>query len=177
MPSRAFTCGRRPTIGILGDVLKLQTELPPLSPMPSKSRCLEMLPPRIELGGTRNPAAFDAYLRGKNMARTAPSDADTQAAVGAYTEAIRLDSHFAMAFAERSLELTNYADFNARGPAVRASFDKALADARTAVSFAPDLADGHYALAVALQEGSQDFVQADEEYERAWRLHRAAPGC
>jgi len=78
-----------------------------------------------------------------------------------------------MAFAERSLELNGYARFNARGPAVRAAFDKALVDARTAVSLAPGLAEGHYALAVILQEGSLEFVQANEEYERALAL---APG-
>jgi TolB-like protein len=157
----------------LGDVLKLQTEIATAVASALKVTLLGDLVTRVELGGTRNPAAFDAYLRGKKMGRTAISDEDAQAAVAAYTEAIRLDPRFASAFAERSLELTNYGEFNARGPAVRVSFDKALVDARTAVSLAPDLADGHYALAVALQEGSQDFVKADEEFERAFAL---APG-
>jgi TolB-like protein len=157
----------------LGDVLKLQTEIATAVASALKVALLGDFAAKVELGGTRNPAAFDAYLRGKKMGRTALSDEDTQAAVGAYTEAIRLDPGFAMAFAERSLELSNYADFNARGPAVRVNFDKALVDARTAISLAPDLADGHYALAVALQDGFQDFVQADEEFERALAL---APG-
>ena len=157
----------------LGDVLKLQTEIATAVASALKVTLLGDVAAKVELGGTRNPAAFDAYLRGKKMARTALSDEGAQAALGAYTEAIRLDPHFAMAFAERSLELTNYGDFNARGPAVRVSFEKALSDARTAVSLAPDLADGHYALAVALQEGSQDFVQADGEFGHAMAL---APG-
>ena len=96
-----------------------------------------------------------------------------QAALGAYTEAINLDSHFAMAFVEQSLELSNYAEFNARGPAVRMNFDKALADARTAVSLAPELAEAHYALAVVLRSAFLDFTQADKEFERALAL---APG-
>jgi TolB-like protein/Flp pilus assembly protein TadD len=151
----------------LGDVLKLQSDVATDVAGALKVTLLGDVAAKVELGGTRMPAAFDAYLHGKRMGRTALSDEDTQAAVGAYTEAIRLDPRFALAFAERSLELSNFADFNARGPAVRASFDKALADAHTAVSLAPDLADGHYALAVVLQEGSQDFVKADEEFERA----------
>ena len=157
----------------LGDVLKLQTEIAIAVANVLKVTLLGDVAARAELGGTRNPAAFDAYLRGKKLGRIALRGEDAQAAVGAYAEAIRLDPHFAMAFAERSLELINYAEFNARGPAVRESFDKALADARTAVSLAPDSAEGHYALAVVLQEASQEFVQAHDEFEHALAL---APG-
>jgi serine/threonine-protein kinase len=138
-----------------------------------KVTLLDDVAAKVELGGTRNPAAFDAYLRGVNTGRTALSDKDTQAAIAAYTEAIQFDPHFATAFAARSLELSNYADFNARGPEVRMSFDKALADARTAVTLAPELAEGHYVLAVALQLGLLDYAGAKEEYQRALAL---APG-
>jgi TolB-like protein/Flp pilus assembly protein TadD len=157
----------------LGDVLALQTEIATSVANALKVTLLEDTGKRMELGGTTNLAAFDAYLRGKTTARTAISDNGTQSAITAYTEAIQLDPHFAMAFAERSIELSNYADFNARGPAVRVSFDKALADARSAVSLAPDLAEGHYALAVAFKEGYLEYAQANEEYERALAL---APG-
>jgi TolB-like protein/Flp pilus assembly protein TadD len=157
----------------LGDVLALQTEIATSVANALKVTLLDDTSRKIELGGTEIPAAFDAYLRGKKIGRTAISDADVQAALAAYTEAIHLDPHFAMAFAERSLELVGYARFNARGPLVRATFDHALADARTAVSLAPDLAEGHYALAVILQDGSLEFAQANEEYERALAL---APG-
>ena len=157
----------------LGDVLALQTEIATSVANALKVTLLEDTSRKIELGGTEIPAAFDAYLRGKTTGRTALSDEDTQAAIGAYTEAIHLDPHFAMAFAERSLELSNYAFFNARGPSVRATFEKAVADARTAVSLAPELAEGHYALAVTLEGGSLEFAQSNEEFERALAL---APG-
>jgi tetratricopeptide (TPR) repeat protein len=154
-------------------VLKLESDIASAVASALKVALLGDVATKIELGGTRNPAAFDAYLRGVKTGRTALSDEDTQAAIAAYTEAIRLDPHFAMAFAARSLELSNYADFNARGPAVRMSFDKALADARTAVSLAPELAEAHYVLAVALELGFLDFARANEEFERALAL---APG-
>jgi serine/threonine-protein kinase len=157
----------------LGDVLALQTEIATAVANALKVTLLEDTGRKIELGGTEIPAAFDAYLRGKKIGRTALSDEDTQAAIGAYTEAVHLDPRFAMAFAERSIELSNYAFFNARGPSVRATFDRAVADARTAVSLAPELAEAHYALAVALEGGSLDYAQANEEYERALAL---APG-
>jgi TolB-like protein/Flp pilus assembly protein TadD len=157
----------------LGDVLALQTEIATAVANALKVTLLEDAGRKIELGGTEIPAAFDAYLRAKKLGRTALSDEDTQAAIDAYTQAIHLDPHFAVAFAERSLELSNYANFNARGPSVRATLDKALADARMAVSLAPEIAEGHYALAVILEERSQEFAQANVEYERALAL---APG-
>jgi TolB-like protein/Flp pilus assembly protein TadD len=157
----------------LGDVLALETEIATSVANALKVKLLEDTGNKIELGGTVIPAAFDAYLRGKRIGRTAIREADRQAALGAYTEAINLDPHFAMAFVERSLDLSNYAVFSARGPAVRVSFDKALADARTAVSLAPELAEAHYALAVVLRSAFLDFTQADKESERALAL---APG-
>jgi TolB-like protein/Tfp pilus assembly protein PilF len=157
----------------LGDVLALETEIATSVANALKVTLLEDTGNRIEIGGTVIPAAFDAYLRGERMGRTAIREADRQAALGAYTEAINLDPHFAMAFVERSLDLSNYAVFSARGPAVRISFDQALADARTAVSLAPELAEAHYALAVVLRSAFLDFTQADTEFERALAL---APG-
>jgi TolB-like protein/Flp pilus assembly protein TadD len=157
----------------LGEVLALETEIATSVANALEVTLLEDTEKKVELGGTVIPAAFDAYLRGKRIGRTAIGEADVQAALGAYTEAINLDSHFAMAFVERSLELSNYAEFNARGPAVRMSFDKALADARTAVSLAPELAEAHYALAVVLRSAFLDFTQAENEFERALAL---APG-
>jgi TolB-like protein/Flp pilus assembly protein TadD len=157
----------------LGDVLALQTEIATSVANGLKVTLLEETGKKIELGSTANPAAFDAYLRGKKTGRTALGEEDMQAALAAYTEAIQVDPHFAMAFAERSLELSNYATFNARGPAVRVYYDKALADARSAVSLAPDLAEGHYALAVAFEVDFLEFARANEEFERALAL---APG-
>ena len=59
------------------------------------------------------------------------------------------------------------------GRDIRATYDKALADAREALRLAPGLAEGHLALARYLLEGSLDFSQASVEYERAVAL---APG-
>jgi TolB-like protein/Tfp pilus assembly protein PilF len=157
----------------LSDVLALQTEIATSVANALKITLLEDTGRKIELGGTTTPEAFDAYLRGMKIGRTALSEQQTQAAIGAYTEAIHLDPHFASAFAERSRELTNYAIWNAQGPVVHLTFEKALADARTAIGLAPDLAEAHYALAIALDNGFLDFTQADQEYERALAL---APG-
>jgi tetratricopeptide (TPR) repeat protein len=95
-----------------------------------------------------------------------------QDAISACTEAIQLDPNYALAFAERSLEFSNYATFSARGPAVHEANDRALADGRTALSLAPALADAHYAMAVTLRD-SLEFGPANEEFRRALEF---APG-
>jgi TolB-like protein len=156
----------------LGDVLKLQTEIATTVASSLRVALLEGTGRRIELGGTSDPAAFDAYLRGLKIARTADSAAETRAALAAYTDAVQHDPDFATAFAERSVELTNFADFDAHGAEAGEAYDRALADARTAVRLAPDLALGHYVLGVA-RENFLQIPEASEEFERAAEL---APG-
>ena len=56
---------------------------------------------------------------------------------------------------------------------MREGFDKAQADARQALALAPDLAQAHLALASVSDNGTLDFTQASEAYERALAL---APG-
>ena len=56
---------------------------------------------------------------------------------------------------------------------MREGFDKAQADARQALALAPDLAQAHLALAAVAENGTLDFTQASEAYERALAL---APG-
>lgn len=156
----------------LGDVLKLQTEIATAVASALKVTLLGDVAAKVELGGTRNPAAFDAYLRGVKAASSIRDANDTPTAIAAYTEAIRLDPHYALAFAGRSIALAIVAE-EADTAAARDGFDKAQADARQALGIAPDLAQAHVALAHVSELGNLDFRQASEEYERALAL---APG-
>ena len=153
----------------LGDVLKLETDIASAVASALKVSLLADVATNIELGGTRNAAAFDAYLRGRKANLAAHSGKDIQTAIAAYTEAVGLDANYALALANRSLALTIYAD-NASGPVLRESFDQARQDALKAIALAPDLAEGHLALAVYFTDGSLDFTRANEEYERALAL-------
>jgi TolB-like protein/Tfp pilus assembly protein PilF len=156
----------------LGDVLRLQTEIATAVANALKVTLLGDLSAKIELGGTRNPAAFDAYLRASKAYSRYQNAQDLQGAIALYTEATRLDPEYALAFAERSLAFSAFRDNFARGPAVHASIEKSQADARRAVALAPDLGEGHLALADTLKR-SLDFTRVSEEYERALAL---APG-
>ena len=157
----------------LGDVLKLQTEIAAAVAGALKITLLGDVAERIELGGTRSPAAFDAYLRGSKAFSSTHDVSSLQSAITEYTEAIRLDPSYALAFAGRSLARSGYATEFATGPAIREFFDKAQADAREALKLAPELAEGHLALASYFNRGALDFTHANEAYERAVVL---APG-
>jgi TolB-like protein len=157
----------------LGDVLKLQSEIATAVAGALRITLLGDVAAKIELGGTRNPAAFDAYLRAAKAYNGFHEAKDLQTAIAAYTEAIGLDANYALAFAGRSLALSRYASEFATDAGVRKNYDRAQADARQALSLAPDLAEGHLASGNVIAEASLDMAQALAEYERAIAL---APG-
>jgi TolB-like protein/Tfp pilus assembly protein PilF len=157
----------------LGDVLKLQTEIATAVASALKVTLLGDVAVKVELGGTQNPGAFDAYLRAEKAYSSIHEAKELPAAIAAYTEAIRLDPNYALAFAGRSIVLSNVAGEAETPTAAREGYDKAQADARQALSLAPDLAQAHLASATVLELGTLDFTQASAAYERALAL---APG-
>jgi TolB-like protein/Flp pilus assembly protein TadD len=154
----------------LSDVLEVQTEIATSVAEALKVTILGDVGTRIELGGTRVPAAFDAYLRGRRAHRRgAPG---LPAAIDAYTEALRLDPHYALALAMRSLAFTGYAGDVATRASPRAPRGEGLADARQALALCPELAAGYMALGAYLGD-ALEFVRARDAYRRARSL---APG-
>ena len=156
----------------LGDVLKLQTEIAAEVASALKVTLLSDVSARIELGGTHNAAALDAYLRGAKASSAIYESKDLPKAIAAYTEAVRLDPHYALAFAARSMARSNYTAVVASGAAIFEGFDNARADARQALILAPGLAEAHLALGL-VSEYNLDFTQGSDAYERALAL---APG-
>ena len=158
----------------LGDVLKLETEIATAVASALKVSLFGDVATKIELGGTRNAAAFDAYLHGVMASASFHGEKDLQAAIDAFTEAIRLDPNYALAFARRSRAMSSYAGLLNSSPETRnRQFDQARNDALQSIALAPDLAEGHLALADFLESGALDFRRANDEYERARAL---APG-
>jgi TolB-like protein len=140
----------------LGDVLKLQTDIANAVASALRVTLLGDVAARIEVGGTRVPAAFDAYLRASNayrrfgpvnLAARALNQEGLQSAIDAYTGAIRADPNYALAYAGRSLAFADFARALVSGPDAGDYLNKAQRDARKAIALAPDLADGHLALA------------------------------
>jgi TolB-like protein/Tfp pilus assembly protein PilF len=156
----------------LGDVLKLQTEIAIAVAQALRITLLDDVAATAALGGTKNPDALDAYLRGRKILMGPEDEKRLLAAAAAFTDAIRLDPDYALAHVSRSYILSEYAANWAAGPAVNDGFAKAGVDARRAVALAPDLADAHVALAYYYSQ-TLDFPRAEEEYTRARSL---APG-
>jgi TolB-like protein/Flp pilus assembly protein TadD len=157
----------------LGDVLKLQTEIATAVASALKVTLLGDVSAKIELGGTRNPGAFDAYLRASKAVRSGQGTSSYESAIAGYTEAIRLDPNYALAFAGRSLALSSYAGEFVNDTGIREFYAKSEADARQSLKLAPELAEGHLALARFLGSTPLDYTHAGEEYERAMAI---APG-
>jgi serine/threonine-protein kinase len=156
----------------LGDVLKLQTEIATAVAEGLKVTLLGDLTAKIEVGGTHNTAAFDAYLRGSKAFSSRLESNDLEKAIPWFTRAIGLDPNYALAYAGRSKAYSLYASRDAKAAALREYLDKAQADARQAIRLAPGLAEGHLAFA-EIYFDSLDFASAGEAYERAVTL---APG-
>ena len=151
----------------LGDVLKLETEIASATANALNITLHENEWASIGLGGTRNAMALDVYLRGVGTDITTGDD--LLRAASAYTEAIRLDPKFALAFAARSYVLSTYAANWATGSAIQEDLHKAELDARQAIALAPELATAHVALAqyfIAML----DLRHADAECVRARAL-------
>jgi len=156
-----------------GDILQLQTDIANAVAGALKVTLLGDFAARVEVGGTRNPSAFDAYLRAATAHGAQHSAEDTQDVIARYTQAIDLDPNYALAFAGRSTAHAQYAMHFAKGAAIATSFSDAMADARQAIELAPGLAEGYLAMALVFAEGPHDFSQASSAYARAQAL---APG-
>ena len=157
----------------LKDVLKLQTEIATAVANALKITLLGDLAAKIELGGTRNPAAFDSYVRALKHHYEAVRAKEEQAAINGFTQALGLDPDYALAYAGRSLALSTLVlYYSTPAPTIPASLNRALIDARKTIALAPGIAEGHLALASAY-ESSLEFTRAGEEYERALAM---APG-
>jgi len=156
----------------LGDVLKLQTEIASAVASALKVTLLRDVATEMKVGGTRNPAAYDAYLRSASAYWQVVSASDNESVRAGYQEAVRLDPNFALAYAEWSIALDAYGSLFAHGTPVGDFYRQARAAALKAVALAPELAEGHLALAVVYQR-SFDFAGASDEFQRAMTL---APG-
>jgi TolB-like protein/lipoprotein NlpI len=158
----------------LTDILKLQADV-----ATSVARQLEVKlvgdeTAKIELGGTKNPEAYDAYLRGQQLNRKVDSkEADYRKSLAAFDYAISLDPNFAAAYARRAstLDAVYYAtsDISAR----IGLNQQARIAAERAVALAPQLGEAHHALAITYVRGAPDLTQASREFRRSLEL---APG-
>jgi TolB-like protein len=154
----------------LKDILKLQTEIALAVTRALQATLLADAAAKIELGGTQNPQAFDAYLRGKNTEHDKIDRATVLASVASFDAATRLDPRFAKAYSSKALAETGFAEYYGLGAEVREHFKLSRAAAERSVELAPELGEAHSALAVVLANGFYEFSGALAEHERALAL-------
>jgi TolB-like protein/Flp pilus assembly protein TadD len=159
------------------DVFQVQGELAQAVASALKVSLTEVDIARLTLGGTHNPQALDAYLRAM-AALEGPDESseNAQRVIAAFDEAVALDPHFAIAQAQRAAALWHIASVTEHPTVelIRRLKDGALQGARLAVSLAPDLAEAHMAMGLALDNTLPDFSRQEAEFARARELAPAS---
>ena len=121
-------------------------------------------------GGTRDVAAYDAYLRGQALYGLSSDEATDRAAMALFDKAVALDPGYAAAHAARARSLITFANVHAGVGETAAMYDQAIAAAELAVQLAPQYAAAHSTLAFALFQGRLDARAARAPFERSHAL-------
>jgi len=120
---------------------------------------------RVEAKPTNNPAAYDAYLRGRAFAAGSPYDKPAvENAIQSYQEAVKLDPSFVLAWARlscvQSWSFLGLDPTPERLAAAKDSADRALA-------LDPNLPETHLALGYYRYYGQRDYTGGLAEFQRA----------
>lgn len=117
-----------------------------------------------------NPAAHEAYLRGRYFLQK-QSDEDVRQALSYFQQAIALDPSYAPAYAELSSVYWEFAAGRAPMPSGRAqALDDARAAAQRALALDDTLSDAHVAQGFILLHGDWDLEGAEAAFREAIRL-------
>lgn len=124
----------------------------------------------IPVGGTANIAAYDAYLRGRDLYAHAADEAGDRAALERFEAAIALDERFAAAHAARARSLTVIGNQYGSLEETRQLYAAALSAAERAVVLAPDFVDAHSTLGAVLVQARLEIARARAPFDRSYRL-------
>ena len=144
------------------DIFSVQEEIARHVAAAMRVNLLESDSSRLKRRGTKNAAAYELYLRGRQLLNK-EKEAENRGSVEAFREAIRLDPTFADAHAGLADVLTQLLRQRVIPSAMCAD---ALAASQRAVELAPDLPDAHVARGNALLLHN-DMEEAQRAFERA----------
>ena len=125
-------------------------------------------------GGTRNVAAYEAYLRGKALYNLSKDEATDRQAKALFENSIAADPNFARAHAGLSRSLASMASVHAPAAEIKPTFAAAIVEAKKAVALAPKLAEAHLALGYAMFAGNFDIKGARASYDQAYLYGRGS---
>jgi len=153
-----------------GDVLAVQAEV---AAEVARALSLTLLPESARAPRpSPDPEAWDDYLKGRYLANQGERD-DLSRSLLPLARAIERDPAFAAAHAALADSYHRLVMSGALAP--RAGYPRAETAARQAVALAPDLAEGHAALAAVLFWYRWDWPAAERELRRALELNPSLP--
>ena len=152
----------------LDDIFEVQDEIATAVVKALKVKLLGDDGARLNVGGTTNIEAFNAYLQGMHYRNRGSDEPAIRGALEAYQRAIDLDPEYAQAWAGLAAALTQLAanDFADLDEVV----DKAFEAANKSIELAPDLADGYPALANLAFSFKLDNTSARKAIDTALEL-------
>jgi len=114
--------------------------------------------------GTRNPAAYQLYLKGRYQFEGNWSKVKFETAAELFRQATQQDSNYASAFSglADAYALEGYFGYSDKGV-----FDKAAAAAQRAISIDDEIAESHTSLALVDFFAAWKFAQAQTEIQKA----------
>ncbi|MBS1766144.1 MAG: protein kinase [Acidobacteria bacterium] len=128
---------------------------------------------RLAADPSRDPDAFDLYMKGRHAWRARSADG-LQRAVTAFQAALERDPSFALAYAGLADAYT-LLSFLVGVIAPVDAMPQARAAAEKALQLRPDLAEAHASLAMILESHDWDWDAADAEHRRALELDPENP--
>ena len=152
----------------VGDVIALQGEVAQAIASEVRAALTPEQRKRLTARVPTNPAAYEAYLRGRHYwnQRTPPAILKS---IESYQESVRQDPNFAPAYAGLA-DAYNFSNIlSTLSP--KESFPKAKAAALKALELDPDLAEAHAALGLVKSHYDFDFPGARQEFEKAIQLN------
>ncbi|QUL37970.1 TIR domain-containing protein [Erythrobacter sp. JK5] len=123
-----------------------------------------------QLGGTDSIAAFDAYLRGKELYESSADETSDRLALAKFDEALAIDPGYAAAAASRSRILVVIANLYSAFEERTQLYDEAVQSAQQATELAPKFADGYSALGFAFASGKLDMKSGRKAFQTSYEL-------
>jgi TolB-like protein/DNA-binding winged helix-turn-helix (wHTH) protein/Tfp pilus assembly protein PilF len=150
------------------DLLKVQDEIAAAAVQALQIKLLDQQTGRLSQGGTTNPLAFDAYLKGEQHLRTIGMQNDE--ALAEFSKAVALDPNFALAQGSLAFTLVMISQISGNDKEYRDMMAQARRASDRAVELAPNLGLLHAQRAMMLRNGVTDMTGAWEEANRAVAL-------
>jgi TolB-like protein len=153
------------------DVLRVQAQIAEAVARALQVKFFGAQAPQAATGGTENPAAYDAYLRGMEMFRDG-GVASLHTAVALFDDAIAKDPQFGLAYLQRGSVHEGLTELETKEDlaATRAEQADAERDARRALVLAPGLGAAHVLAARLMAENHLDLAGARAELARGLSL-------